>query len=175
MLVSRKRTYSLPPPILYVSGTPLQRVPSVRYLGIELTQDLSWSLHISHLCAKARQLIGLLYIASTNMLTDTLFSNCFYQTTSGVLRNRVGSAPLQGHRSPGESSTFRSSHVYKKLVCWLHSVILTVSDASPYSPTIKPRLDHLFKIVSNLCDFPSSYPTEKYYLYEQACQSTAAN
>ena len=61
MLVSRKRTSSLPPPILYVSGTPLQRVTSVRYLGVELTQDLSWSLHVSHLCAKARQLIGLLY------------------------------------------------------------------------------------------------------------------
>ena len=61
MLVSRKRTSSLPPPILYVSGTPLQHVTSVRYLGVELTQDLSWSLHISarppmyswsHLCAK---------------------------------------------------------------------------------------------------------------------------
>ena len=61
MLVSRKRTSSLPPPILYVSGSPLQRVTSVRYLGVELTQDLSWSLHASHLCAKARQLIGLLY------------------------------------------------------------------------------------------------------------------
>jgi hypothetical protein len=46
---------SLPPPILYVSGTPLQLVSSARYLGIELTQDLSWSLHISHLCAKAMQ------------------------------------------------------------------------------------------------------------------------
>ena len=47
MLVSRKRTSSLPPPILYVSGTPLQRVTSVRYLGVELTQDLSWSLHVA--------------------------------------------------------------------------------------------------------------------------------
>ena len=33
----------------------------LRYLKIELISDLSWSSHISCLCTKARQLVGLLY------------------------------------------------------------------------------------------------------------------
>ena len=61
MLITRKKACSIPPPILYVSGTPLQLVSSVRYLGIQLNCDLSWSPHISNLCTKARQLVGLLY------------------------------------------------------------------------------------------------------------------
>ena len=61
MLITRKRTCSIPPPILYVSEIPLQLVSSVRYLGIQLNSDLSWSPHITNLCTKARQLVGLLY------------------------------------------------------------------------------------------------------------------
>ena len=34
---------------------------SYKYLGITITPDLSWSPHISHICNKARRLIGLLY------------------------------------------------------------------------------------------------------------------
>ena len=44
-----------------VDGTALALVNSVRYLGIQITSDLSWSLHVSSLCAKARKLIGLFY------------------------------------------------------------------------------------------------------------------
>ena len=61
MLITRKRTCSIPPPILYVSEIPLQLVSSVRYLGFQLNSDLSWSPHITNLCTKARQLVGLLY------------------------------------------------------------------------------------------------------------------
>ena len=61
MLITRKRTCSIPPPILYVSEIPLQLVSSVRYLGVQLNSDLSWSPHITNLCTKARQLVGLLY------------------------------------------------------------------------------------------------------------------
>ena len=61
MLITRKKACSIPPPILYVSGTPLLSVSSVRYLGVQLNSDLSWSPHISNLCAKARRLVGVLY------------------------------------------------------------------------------------------------------------------
>ena len=61
MLITRKKACSIPPPILYVSGTPLLSVSSVRYLRVQLNSDLSWSPHISNLCAKARRLVGVLY------------------------------------------------------------------------------------------------------------------
>ena len=59
--LATKNTCTIPPPILYVSGTPLHLVSSVRYLGIQLNSDLSWSCHTSNLCNKAGQLVGLLY------------------------------------------------------------------------------------------------------------------
>ena len=60
MLVSRKRDPIMPITLL-VNSQPLERVYSYRYLGILLTSNLSWSAHISTLCSKARQQIGMLY------------------------------------------------------------------------------------------------------------------
>ena len=39
---------------------PLQQ-QFVKYLGIQINSDLSWSPHVANLCNKARRLIGLLY------------------------------------------------------------------------------------------------------------------
>ena len=120
MLVSRKRTSSLPPPILYVSGTPLQRVTSVRYLGVELTQDLSWSLHISHLCAKAWQLIGLLYrrfYKHANTATLLQLYKSFIRPLleyCAVVWDRHLSKDI--YRGLGESSAICSAHVLEELV-----------------------------------------------------------
>ena len=60
MLVTRKRDSTMPT-VLLISGQPLKRVYSYKYLGVLLTSDLSWSAHISTLCSKAWQQIGFLY------------------------------------------------------------------------------------------------------------------
>ena len=53
---------SLQLPQLTLNGTLLTRVNRYKYLGITITSDLSWSLHISgNCCNKTRKLIGLLY------------------------------------------------------------------------------------------------------------------
>ena len=46
---------------LYIEGIPLPYVDSVKYLGILITSNLSWSQHISNLHLKVRRLIGMLY------------------------------------------------------------------------------------------------------------------
>ncbi len=62
MFVSRKRINSITPPSLYIQeNSPLQQVDSVKYLGVVLTSDLTWSEHISNICSEVRKLIGLLY------------------------------------------------------------------------------------------------------------------
>ncbi|KAI5086838.1 hypothetical protein C0J45_23237 [Silurus meridionalis] len=37
------------------NGTPVERVDSFQYLGVHITQDLSWSCHTNTLVKKARQ------------------------------------------------------------------------------------------------------------------------
>ncbi|KAK1803230.1 hypothetical protein P4O66_021232, partial [Electrophorus voltai] len=38
-----------------ISGTTVERVDSFRYLGVHISQDLSWSRHTNSLAKKARQ------------------------------------------------------------------------------------------------------------------------
>ena len=62
MLISRKWTHSISPPPLYIrAGSQLQQVDSIKYLGVILSSDLTWSEHITRICNKARKLTGLLY------------------------------------------------------------------------------------------------------------------
>ena len=62
MLVSRKRTNSITPPLLFTrEDSPLRQVDSMKYLGVVLTSSLTWSEHILNICTKTRKLIGLLH------------------------------------------------------------------------------------------------------------------
>ena len=62
MFVSRKRIHSTTPPPLYIrEDSQLQQVDWVKYLGVILTSDLTWTEHITRICFKARKLTGLLY------------------------------------------------------------------------------------------------------------------
>lgn len=61
MTISRKRSPSHPANPLLLNGEALEKVDSYKYLGLLLTADLSWSSHISGICAKARKILGLVY------------------------------------------------------------------------------------------------------------------
>ena len=51
-----------PPPIeLSVDGTIISRVPSVTYLGVSISSDLSWAAHIGTVCCKAKRQIEMLH------------------------------------------------------------------------------------------------------------------
>ena len=75
MLLSRKR-YSLLSSVtfnLQLGPNELERVSSYRCLGVIITDNLTWDEHISHMCAKARQLIGLFFFRRfAKFLTPTV-------------------------------------------------------------------------------------------------------
>ena len=50
MFVSKKTSRSLLPPALHLNGTLLQQVPNYKYLGLTLSDDLSWHPHITTIC-----------------------------------------------------------------------------------------------------------------------------
>ena len=59
MLISRKHVQQ--DINLTINGSPIQQVSSFTYLGVTLSQDLSWCLHIDKVCLKAKRLLGYLY------------------------------------------------------------------------------------------------------------------
>ena len=59
LVVSRQK--KLPALQLSANGTRILQVPSVVYLGVTLSQDLSFSTHINNVCVKAKSQLGLLY------------------------------------------------------------------------------------------------------------------
>lgn len=60
MLVSHKRSRT-PSPSLTLQDSILEQVDSFKYLGLIITNDLSWHTHISTICKKARKLLGTVY------------------------------------------------------------------------------------------------------------------
>ena len=60
LLVSRKHTF-LSGQSVQIGDEPLEKVQSYKYLGVVINSNLTWSDHISRLCSKAKQQLGLLY------------------------------------------------------------------------------------------------------------------
>jgi len=59
MLITRTKSCQCPP--LLLNGTQIERVSHFKYLGIWLSEDLTWTKHIESICCKARRLLGLIY------------------------------------------------------------------------------------------------------------------
>ncbi len=49
------RDSSCPTTPLMISGTPVERVSSFKYLGVNISEDLTWTTHIQTQVKKARQ------------------------------------------------------------------------------------------------------------------------
>ena len=61
MVFSRKRRLVPFPSYFKLNGSKLEIVGSVKYLGITISSDLTWSKHINIISSKARKLVGLLF------------------------------------------------------------------------------------------------------------------
>ncbi len=75
MVLSRKKVRTTPPP-LNLLGFEIEQVDSIKYLGLTINDNLSWSDHTSK---KARRLIGLLFRQFYNC-ADTSTIRALYLT-----------------------------------------------------------------------------------------------
>ena len=60
MIILRLKCNSVPALALTLYGKPIEKV-SYKYLGVVITDDLSWSTYIDQLTSKARRIVGLIY------------------------------------------------------------------------------------------------------------------
>ena len=144
-------------PTLYVEGIPLSYVNSVKYLGILITSNLSWSQHISKLHLKARCLIGMLY-------------RKFYKNASPSTLLQLYISFIRPHLEycsavwdpylAKDVELLEKTRKFGLKVClknWSSDYSSLLSTAN--IPTLsmrrsQARLSHMYKIMHELTDFP---------------------
>ena len=72
MTISRKRTSLQPVLCLSICGHPLERVTAFKYLGVWISDNLTWSRHIKHAVKRATKQTGMIFrrfYTSSNIAT----------------------------------------------------------------------------------------------------------
>ncbi|KAK1794570.1 hypothetical protein P4O66_001295 [Electrophorus voltai] len=72
-----------------ISGTTVERVDSFRYLGVHISQDLSWSRHTNSLAKKARQRLYHLRRLRDFRLTSKVLQNFYTCTIESILTGNI--------------------------------------------------------------------------------------
>ncbi|KAF7708963.1 hypothetical protein HF521_018020, partial [Silurus meridionalis] len=98
---STKREQSYQP--INISGTPMKRVDSFRYLGVHITQDLSWSCHTNTLVKKAQQRLYHLRRLRDFKLPSQVLKTFYTSTIESVLMGSItswfGNSTMQDRRA----------------------------------------------------------------------------
>ncbi|KAK1795727.1 hypothetical protein P4O66_001210 [Electrophorus voltai] len=72
-----------------ISGTTVERVDSFRYLGVHISQDLSWSRHTNSLAKKARQRLYHLRRLRDFRLPSKILRNFYTCTIESILTGNI--------------------------------------------------------------------------------------
>ena len=161
VVISRKRSTKSPPPPIIVQDTPLSLVDSVKYLGIQINSDLSWSPHVANRCNKVRRLIGLLYCR-------------FYKHTDSTTLLQLYKSFVRPHLEycsvvwnpylAGDIDALERVQRFALRVClknWSadHNQLYNQSNIAPLSARqSNASLCHPFKMVNDLIDYPEPPP-----------------
>ncbi|KAK1800391.1 hypothetical protein P4O66_005622, partial [Electrophorus voltai] len=84
---SKKQEWHYQP--VRISGTTVERVDSFRYLGVHISQDLSWSLHTNSLAKKARQRLYHLRRLRDFRLPSKVLRNFYTCTIESILTGNI--------------------------------------------------------------------------------------
>ena len=158
MVISTKKD-PFPDMILHLNNQPIERVSSAKFLGIWITQNLSWNLQVDHICKKARRTIGFIHrafhsapVSTRRILYLALVRPILeYGSTTWHLLNKSRTNRL-------ESCQRYACRVVLQSRKASHEDLLLKSDL----PLLSKRRDiatlcHLFKIVHELCSYPNPY------------------
>ena len=142
---------------LYMEGIPLPYVDSVKYLGILITSDLSWSQHISNLHLKVRHLIGMLYRKFYKNATSSTLLQLYI---SFIRPHLEYCSAVWDPYHVKDRELLEKTQKFGLKVClkdWSSDYTSLLSKANIHSLSMRrsqARLSHMFKIMHKLTDFP---------------------
>ena len=169
MLISRKRTKSCQPPSLLLDGIILEQVSSYKYLGITITSDLSWSPHISHICNKARRLVGLLYRHFYRNSNSHTLLKLYLSYVRPHLEycSHVWTPSLKGDVDIIEAVQKYALRVWTKSWELSYDDVLSATSISPlHQRRMIACVCHLYKILNGLTEFPDAPVQTKNFPYD---------
>ena len=76
MIINSMQYSPFPPAPLTVGGSVIERVVTYKLLGVYISDDLSWNVHIEHIVKKAKKRLYALRALKKSALTITLEEAC---------------------------------------------------------------------------------------------------
>lgn len=158
MVISTKKD-PFPNLNLLLNNQPIERVSSAKFLGIWITDRLSWNLHIENICSKARKTIGFLHRSFQSAPISTR-RTLYLALVRPILE--YGSTtwhPLNKSLTNRLESTQRfACRVILQSWNLSHDDLLLDTNL----PLLSKRRDiatlcHMYKILHNLCSSPNPY------------------
>ncbi|KAK1784337.1 hypothetical protein P4O66_003513, partial [Electrophorus voltai] len=89
LIVDRRKKQERHYPPVRISGTTVERVDSFRYLGVHISQDLSWSRHTNSLAKNARQRLYHLRRLRDFRLPSKVLRNSYTCTIESILTGNI--------------------------------------------------------------------------------------
>ena len=177
MLLSRRRSKKSVLSPLVLNGTPIETVDCIRYLGISIASDLSWTQHIQTIASKARRLVGLLFRQFYHYADMSTLKKLY---VSLIRPHLEYACPIWDPFTAKDRDLLESVQRFASRVClktWDREYTEMLSSLN--LPSLESRrktlkLSLLYKIVNNLTVFPEApltshvvhYPYSTRYVHE---------
>ncbi|XP_060737641.1 uncharacterized protein LOC132853721 [Tachysurus vachellii] len=143
VIVDFRRAGNHTHPPIHINRTAAERVPSFKFLGIHIAEDLSWSLNSSILIRKAQQCLYFLRRLKKSRLCYRILENFYRCTIESILTNCISvwysSCTASGRKALQRvvktAQQIIGSHVYRHCTEFVSTTCVPCVDSFTSEPT----------------------------------------